>query len=231
MEKYSRKRKILFFIFTFIAGYLLFIFPNLFFGITKWNGGLNGINLFYTALFQFLTVTLLVKFALSKVGHKLDFIGMKFKASDLWIGVAVGLSWTALQFLIIIPNTGGVERPDVAAMIDMQKGGIIALLSYIALGVIGGGITEEIFNRGYFINALKEVFYNPKIGLYFASFLSIIFFIAGHLPSNQIALIDITIPTLAYTLLFITTRRLTAPIIAHGLYNMLAIILVYYLYD
>lgn len=231
MKTYSRKRKIAYFILTFIGGYLLFIIPNLFFGITKWNGGLNGINLFYVAIFQLITVTLLVKFSLKKVGHKLDFIGIKFHLKDVWIGALTGLAWTTLQFALIIPNTGGVERVDIAQMIEMQKGGIIALLSYISLGVIGGGITEEIFNRGYFINALKEVFNDPKIGLFLSSFLSIIFFIAGHLPSSAIDLFDITIPTLLYTLLFIKTGRLTASIVAHGLYNMLAIISVYLLYS
>lgn len=227
----SRKKKITTYIITILIGYLLFIIPNLFFGITKWNGGLLGINLLYTALFQFITVTLLVKFSLKKVGHDLKFIGMKFRSEDLWIGSLVGLAWTALQFLLIIPMTGGAERTDVAGMIEMQEGGIMSILFYISLGVIGGGITEEIFNRGYAINALKETFSNQKFGLYFAAILSITLFIAGHLPANQIELFDITIPTLAYTILFIKTGRLIAPIIAHGLYNMLAIIFVYHLYN
>jgi membrane protease YdiL (CAAX protease family) len=227
----SRKKKITTYIITILIGYLLFIIPNLFFGITKWNGGLLGINLLYTALFQFITITLLVKFSLKKVGHDLKFIGMKFRSKDLWIGSLVGLAWTALQFLLIIPATGGSDRADVAGMIEMQEGGMISLLTYISLGVIGGGITEEIFNRGYFINALKDTFHNPKKGLYFAAILSMIIFIVGHIPTNLVELIDITIPTLIYTLLFIKTGRLTAPIIAHGLYNMLAIIFVYHLYN
>lgn len=227
----TRAKKIRLFIFTILVGYLLFILPNLFFGISKWNGGLSGINLFYTALFQFISVTLLVRYSLKKAGHDLQFIGMTFRPKDVLIGVVIGLAWTALQFLWIIPATGGAERADVANMIEMLDGGIVSLLSFISLGVIGGGITEEIFNRGYFINALKETFSNPKTDLYIAAILSMIFFIVGHLPSNQIELMDITIPTLAYTLIFIKTGRLTAPIIAHGLYNMLAIILVHHLYN
>ncbi|WP_420575324.1 CPBP family intramembrane glutamic endopeptidase [Ekhidna sp.] len=227
----TRAKKIRLFIFTILVGYLLFILPNLFFGISKWNGGLSGINLFYTAIFQFVTVTALVKYSLKKAGHDLHFIGLIFRSKDVLIGAAIGLAWTALQFLWIIPATGGAERADVANMVKMLDGGILSLLSFISLGVIGGGITEEVFNRGYFINALKETFSNPKIGLYMAAILSMIFFIVGHLPSNQIELMDITIPTLAYTLIFIKTGRLTAPIVTHGLYNMLAIILVHHLYN
>lgn len=230
MTQPSRARKITIFILTILGGYLLFILPNLFFGISKWNGGLAGINLLYTALFQFLTVTLLVRFSLHRAGHDLRFIGLSFNKKDVVIGALVGLAWTAVQFLWLIPSTGGAGRADVQGMVEMQAGGLTALLSFVALGVIGGGITEEIFNRGYFINALKETFTNPRTGLWVAAVLSLIIFIAGHLPSNSIELMDIAVPTLAYTILFIKTGRLTAPICAHGLYNLLAILLVYFLY-
>jgi hypothetical protein len=38
------------------------------------------------------------------------------------------------------------------------------------------------------------------------------------------------VPTIIYTVLFLFTKRLTAPIVAHGIYNMSAILLTYYLY-
>lgn len=230
MSQPGRARRITIYLLTILGGYVLFILPNLFFGITKWNGGLSGINLLYTALFQFVTVTLLVKLSLKSAGHDFGFIGLSFNGKDAAIGAGVGLAWTALQFLWIIPATGGAERPDVQGMVEMQAGGITSLLSFVALGVIGGGITEEIFNRGYTINALKENFSNPKIGLYFAAAFSMLLFIAGHLPSTPLELMDIAIPTLAYTVLFIKTGRLTAPIFAHGLYNLMAILLVYFFY-
>lgn len=230
MTQTGRARKITIFILTILGGYVLFILPNLFFGISKWNGGLTGINLLYTALFQLITVTLLVMFSLRRAGHDFRFIGLIFNEKDVIPGAAVGLAWTALQFLWIVPATGGAGRSDIQGMVEMQAGGLITLVSFIALGVIGGGITEEIFNRGYFINALKENFSNPKTGLYVAAVLSAVSFIAGHLPSTPVALMDITVPTIAYTILFIKTGRLTAPILAHGLYNFLAILLVYFLY-
>lgn len=112
----------------------------------------------------------------------------------------------------------------------MYDGSLIGTLSFIALGVIGGGITEEIFNRGYFINILKGVFKNPKTGLWFSAILSIVIFSFGHMPHTTLDWFDILIPTVMYTLLFISTKRLTASIVAHGIYNMTAIILTYYMY-
>jgi membrane protease YdiL (CAAX protease family) len=232
-EQYASKSKTLIvFIFTILIGFILFILPNLFFGISKIGGGLTGINLLYTALFQFCSVTLLIYFSLKWIGKDISFIGWSWNhwKKDGLIGLAVGLSWTIIQFTWIIPATGGAARADVAQMVDMIDGTLIGLFSYIALGVIGGGITEEIYNRGYFINVLKSTFKNPKTGLWISALISILFFTAGHLPTNTIEWIDIIIPTVMYTLLFVFTGRLAPSIIAHSIYNMTAILAVYFIY-
>lgn len=217
---------------TILIGFILFILPNLFFGITKVGGGLTGINLLYIALFQFGSVVLLIYFSLKLLGKSFRFIGWSWGhwKKDGILGLVSGLGWTFLQFAWIIPATGGASRADVSQIIDMMDGTAVGLTSYIALGVIGGGLTEEIYNRGYFINVLKQIFKNPKTGLWLSAGLSVLFFAAGHLPSNSIEWIDILIPTCIYTLLFIYTKRLTAHIIAHGIYNLTGILMVYYLY-
>jgi len=220
------------FIFTVLVGFILFILPNLFFGIFKINGGLSGINLLFIALFQFITVISLLYLSLKWLGKDFKFIGWNWEhwKKDGVLGIVIGLSWTAIQFLFIIPNTGGAERADVKQMLDMMGGTLLGIISYIALGVIGGGITEEIYNRGYFINVLKSTFKNPKTGLWLSALLSILFFALGHMPSNSVEWIDILVPTVLYTLLFIYTKRLTASIFAHAIYNSTAILMVYYLY-
>jgi hypothetical protein len=149
---------------------------------------------------------------------------------DGLLGLIAGLTWTALQFGWLIPSTGGAARADIAQMIEMMDGTLSGLLFNIGLGVIGGGITEEIFNRGYFITVLKELFSNPRLGLWVASILSILLFAIGHLPTNALDWFDILVPTIIYTVLFLFTKRLTASIVAHGIYNMSAILLTYYLY-
>ena len=228
----SKNKTLVIFITTIIAGFILFALPNLFFGITKINGGLTGINLLFIALFQLTTVCSLIYFSLRLLHKDFQHIGWTGKnwQTDSLLGLSVGLTWTALQFGLIIPNTSGAERTDITQMVSMLDGTLIGTLSFIALGVIGGGITEEIFNRGFFINVLKDLFNNPKIGLYAAALFSIAFFAIGHLPSNALGWFDILVPAIAYTALFLYTRRLTASIIAHGMYNMLAIILTYWMY-
>ncbi|NDV17252.1 CPBP family intramembrane metalloprotease [Muricauda sp. TY007] len=228
----SKTKTLVVFIATIILGYLLFIIPDVFLGVTKINGGKIGINLLYIALFQLISVTALLYFSLKILKKNFRDIGLSFEnlGKDVLLGLLFGGLWTILQFVFIIPNTGGINRPDIYGMSKMYDGTLVGTLSFVALGVIGGGITEELFNRGYFINVLKETFKNPKTGLWFSAILSILIFALGHMPSSPLDWFDILVPTILYTVLFIWTKRLTASIVAHGVYNMSAIILTYYMY-
>lgn len=220
------------FILTIILGYALFIIPDVFFGVTKINGGKKGINLLFIALFQFLSISVLLYVSLKLLKKDFKYIGLKFVhlKKDILLGIGFGALWTILQFVLLIPNTGGENRKDIKGMLEMYDGSIIGLLSFIALGVIGGGITEELLNRGYFITILKDVFKNQKTGLWVSAILSILLFSLGHMPVSALDWLDILVPTIMYTLLFISTKRVTASIITHGTYNMSAIILTYYMY-
>lgn len=228
----SKTKTIIVFTLTIIIGYALFIIPDIFFGVTKLNGGKIGINLLFMALFQFFSICLLLYASLKVLKKKFDYIGLRFirVRQDLLLGLTFGALWTITQFVLIIPNTGGINRADIQGMLNMYDGSVIGTLSFIALGVIGGGITEELFNRGFFINVLKDVFSNPKTGLWVSMILSIVIFSIGHMPSALLDWIDILIPTVMYTVLFVRTERLTAGIVAHGVYNMAAIILTNYMY-
>lgn len=228
----GKSKTIIVFILTIFLGYILFIIPDVFFGVTKINGGKIGINLLFIALFQFFSITILLYTSLKILGKNFSYIGLRFVniKRDILVGLVFGTLWTILQFVLIIPNTGGINRLDIMGILNMYDGSLIGTLSFIALGVIGGGIAEELFNRGYFINVLKEVFKTPRIGLWFSAILSIVIFAVGHMPSTTLDWFDILIPTVMYTLLFVTTKHLTASIIAHGIYNMSAIILTYFIY-
>lgn len=228
----GKTRILIVFILTILLGYALFIIPDVFFGVTKVNGGKIGINLLWIALFQFFSITALLYASLKLLKKDFSYIGLKFLnlKKEILLGGFFGALWTTLQFAFIIPLTGGANRPDIQGILNMYDGSLAGTLSFIALGVIGGGITEELFNRGYFITILKDVFKNPKTGSWFSAILSIVMFSLGHLPSDTLEWFDILVPTVIYTLLFITTGRLTAPIVAHGIYNMTAILLTYYIY-
>ncbi|WP_340104191.1 CPBP family intramembrane glutamic endopeptidase [Rhodohalobacter sp. 8-1] len=228
----SKKKTLVIFVCTIIIGFILFALPNIFFGITNINGGLSGVNLFLIALFQLITVCTLIYLSLKLLKKDFRYISWSWKnwRRDSLLGLFTGLTWAVLQFGLIIPNTGGAERSDIIQMVSMFDGTVLGVFSFIALGVIGGGITEEIYNRGYFINVLKDIFNDPKTGMWTAGILSIVFFSMGHLPGDALDWFDILVPTIAYTALFLYTKRLTASIIAHGIYNLTAIMMTYYIY-
>lgn len=234
MEKMPVSRKKLWLVFwiTILIGYILFIIPDVFFGVTKINGGKIGVNLFYISIFQLISICTLLHFSLKSLHLSFHSIGLTVKGwkRDVLLGLGTGLVWTLLQFLWFIPTTGGADREDIQGMLSMYDGSTTGLLSFIALGVIGGGITEEIFNRGFFISVFKRGFQKPKLGLWIASVCSILIFSLGHMPVSALDWFDILVPTILYTFLFIYTGRLTASILAHGLYNCLAILMVYLLY-
>jgi membrane protease YdiL (CAAX protease family) len=212
----NKLKSTLLYIFTFILGYAFFVLPDIIFGVFKSLGGKQGINLLWMALFQFISVTLLVRWSLKKKGKSLQHIGLtKPQWKHILLGTLFGMVWWALQVLYIFPIT----EADFTYTLSHFDGSWSGAIFFLCLGVIGGGITEEIFNRGYTITGMKDLFENKKLGLIIATSFSILVFAIGHLPGNTLEWIDILVPTSVYTALYLLTGRLTASIFAHGVYN------------
>lgn len=225
----SRRRIVATYVVTLFLGYALFILPNLFFGIFKVGGGLTGLNLALIGLFQLVGVTALVWFALRSLGASLTAIGWRFDhwPKDMALGAVAGLAWALFEMLVLIPAHGGAAEPNVARIIEGIDGQVAGLIGYLVLAIVGGGVTEEIFNRGFTINVLRAALDNRRIGLWIAVTLSIALFMIGHLPVTSFDWITILIPTLIYTGLFLATGRLTAPIAAHAVHNGAVLAIIY----
>ena len=83
----SKKKTIVVFVFTIVGGFILFALPNIFLGITKFNGGLKGINLLFMGLFQAITIITLMYFSLKTLKKDFAYIGFtnkKLTADLLW---------------------------------------------------------------------------------------------------------------------------------------------------
>lgn len=228
----DRTKNTFIYIATLIIGYAAFIVPNLFFGITKFNGGLAGTNLAIVGIAQFVFTLIILGVALRAHGKDFKWIGWhlanwpKYAAA----GLVAGATWTIVQHFWLIPATGGANRADMQSLINMLDGGLGSLLSFLVLAIIGGGIAEEFFNRGYTIRAFQDLFANKQLGLVLAAIFSILIFAVGHLPSDGVEWVDILIPTIGYTALFIWSKSLIAPIFAHAVYNGSFAVLTYYTY-
>ncbi|GFZ99949.1 hypothetical protein GCM10010923_05500 [Blastomonas marina] len=228
----GRGRTLAIYFATIVLGYALFIAPNLYFGIFKPNSGLTGENMAWIGLFQLVTVTALVWGALRLLGTGFREIGWDWShwKRDALLGAALGGAWALVEMLLVYPSQGGAEHPHIAEIIAQIGGRPEAMLGYLVLGVLGGGVTEEIFNRGFTINVLRTAFADRRVGLYVAASFSIVAFMVGHLPRDGFDWIVIFIPTLIYTVLFVRTGRLTAPILAHGVHNALVLAIVWFAY-
>jgi len=231
-QSVSKSRTVLIFVTTVIVGFILFALPNLFFGIFKSYGGLSGTNLIIIAIFQLLSIFTLIFFSLKSLNKDIAYIGISLKhwKRDIFIGLSITLIRLVIDFGFIIPGTGGANRPDILEVINSLDGTSLGLASLIFLGIVGGGIAEEIYYRGFFIKVFKDLFRNRKVGVILASLLSILFFSFAHMPTSSLLWYDILVASIIYTGLFLYTGRLTASIVAHGVWNMLAILIINYAY-
>lgn len=214
-----------------IVGFTFFAIPQIPFQI-GFLGGYQGINLTIIGLLQTILVVPLLYFGLRCLKLNFSLIGFtsrKWK-HDVLLGGVVAVGWALIQFMWLIPSTGGEDRVDISQILEMVDGSWVNVLWYLPLGIIGGALSEELYNRGFFIGASEAVFGKSRVAICIVSLLAIVFFAAGHLPSNTVEWVDLLIPSAFYTALYLYTKRLTAPIIAHGLWNTLAVIMVLVLY-
>lgn len=109
----------------------------------------------FIALFQLITVSSLIYFSLRLLNKDFRYIGWSWKnwQTDSLLGLLVGLAWAALQFGVIIPNTGGAQRADIAQMVSMFDGTLLGIISFIALGVIG-----VVLRKRSIIEATSSIF-------------------------------------------------------------------------
>jgi hypothetical protein len=150
--------------------------------------------------------------------------------ADVAIGAAIGVIWPLLEFLVLIPNTGGAARSDVVASRALIGDSPWGLLGVIIAGWIGGGFGEELFNRGHIIYTLRNLLGNKRWAIVVAVIISALYFGIGHLYQGWVGMVDTGAFGLIMALLYVWRGRLTAPIIAHGLNNMLLFIGLYFLY-
>lgn len=230
MNKTQGKGLLLWF-FIIVAGFVMFVIPQIPFQM-GWLGGFQGKNLTIVALLQGLLVIPLLYWGLRRMKLSFRSIGLtkQLWLRDTGIGIGVAACWAALQFGWLIPSTGGAERADIVEIKNMLDGAWVNILWYLPLGVLGGGIIEELYNRGFIVGVISHLFERSKVAIVAASVFAIAFFAAGHIPTNTTEWIDLLVPSTAYTILYVSTGRLIAPMVAHGLWNSLAAVLVYVLY-
>lgn len=146
---------------------------------------------------------------------------------DALLGAAIAIGVALLQFVVIIPNTGGAARSDIvanAAQIGTSPWGVVG---FIVLAWTGA-FSEELFFRGQFFTTLRELLGPSGVALVATVVATVVLFAAGHGYQGWAGVVDTGIyGGLTLTLLYLWRRRLTACIVAHALWNTIATVVIY----
>ncbi|MBW3549323.1 MAG: CPBP family intramembrane metalloprotease, partial [Proteobacteria bacterium] len=138
---------------------------------------------------------------------------------------------TALQFLLIIPATGGAQRSDIIVNTAQIGGTLPGLFAIIALAW-AGSLSEELFFRGLLLNGLQRIFGGGRVATTAAGLVVILVFASLHGYQGWAGMVDTGLyGGLAMTLLYLwRDRRLTACIVAHAGWNTIAACTIYAAY-
>jgi membrane protease YdiL (CAAX protease family) len=150
--------------------------------------------------------------------------------SDVIIGAIIAVVFALVQFLIIIPNTGGATRSDVAANAAQIGDSIWGVFGVIVLAWTGA-FSEELFFRGHFFTTLRNLLGGSGTAVVVAAAATVLLFATGHGYQGWAGIVDTGFfGGLTLTLVYIWRGRLTACIVAHALWNTLATVAIYVLY-
>ena len=171
-----------------------------------------------------------VAVALRIVGLRLRDVGL---VPDHWqedavVGAGVAVAFAVLQFLVVIPVTGGAGRSDVAANAAQMGDSAWGLFGFVVLAWTGA-FAEELFTRGHFFTGVRSVLGRSTGALAAAVAATTVFFAAGHGYQGWAGVVDTGLyGGLTLTMLYVWRGgRLTACFVAHAMWNTLASIALY----
>lgn len=157
----------------------------------------------------------------------IGFDGLNIKQEALH-GTAFGLVLFLLQ-AVLLPLTGGAQRPDIVASAELMGTSSSGLIAAIMMGWLVGALAEEVFFRGHLIRSLCGLLGGKRWAMITSATVSIALFAIGHSYQGWTGVLGTGLVASAYTALFLWRGRLTAAIAAHGVYNTLAILGIHFL--
>jgi uncharacterized protein len=166
-------------------------------------------------------------------GERWSEIGFKLPDSFWWfivVGVLAGVLMELFAVYVTTPLISsffGVE-PDYSELKDI-RGNLILLFIFLGLSWTLAAFGEEICFRGFLMKRLAQVFGESRVAWIIALLLSSVLFGWGHTEQGVSGWIQEGLSGLILGILFLCAKRnLVVPIVAHGVSNTLAFILIYF---
>lgn len=153
----------------------------------------------------------------------------EFEVKAVWVGAIAAISMLAFMQLVFFPVLEMVvtfEEVEIGLYDFVQKG-IINLIIMIIMGWLIGGVYEEIVFHGFMFTRLEKMI-PGKFGTHITFAITALLFGAYHVQLGMAGLINAFIVGTMYLGLFLHfNRNLWYPVIAHGTYNTIVMILIY----
>ena len=146
------------------------------------------------------------------------------------IGVLAGVLMELFAVYVTTPLISsffGVE-PNYSELKDI-RGNLTLLFLFIVLSWTLAAFGEEICFRGFLMKRLAQIFGESRVGWIVALLLSSVLFGWGHTEQGVSGWIQEGLSGLILGILFLSAKRnLVVPIVAHGISNTLAFVLIYF---
>lgn len=145
------------------------------------------------------------------------------------IGVLAGIAMELLAVLVTTPFITGLfgVEPDYSDF-RMIQGNLKLLLVFMALNWTLAAFGEELCFRGFLMQRLAQLFGGAQSAWIVSLFLASVLFGWGHTEQGMSGWVQEGLSGLLLGVLFLLTKRnLAVPIVAHGVSNTLAFVLIY----
>jgi uncharacterized protein len=149
---------------------------------------------------------------------------------SILIGLIAGVLMELFAVYVTTPQISayfGVE-PDYSDFKDIQ-GNLTLLFIFIGISWLLAAFGEELCFRGFLMKRLAQIFGENRAAWIASLILSSVLFGWGHTEQGVSGWVQEGLSAVILGVLFLATgRNLTAPIVAHGVSNTLAFILIYF---
>lgn len=156
------------------------------------------------------------------------------RPDDLWRSIVVGvIAGVLMELLANYVTTPGISaffgvEPDNSGLKGIQ-GNLTMLLVFLGLNWTLAAFGEEVCFRGFLMKRLAQIFGEGRWAWVASLLLSSILFGWGHTEQGVSGWVQEGLSGLLLGILFLATKRnLAVPIVAHGVSNTVAFVLIYF---
>jgi membrane protease YdiL (CAAX protease family) len=189
------------------------------------------IHVFPFSSIAYAFVFVLVSLILRRIGLKgIGLLWPKNWKKTVFLGIGVGIFLQFLSLFVIEPTiakfTG--HLPDLSQFVAL-KGNIQFLAMWLAISWTVAAFGEEIVYRGYFMSRVTDMIGKSSMAWATSLLLSAILFGLIHYYQGLSGMLATGISGLVFGILYLTTgRNLWAPILAHGTYDTVGFLLIFF---